>query len=208
MSISSLNENDPLTVLDSLTGTVTIARLTGTADGTGSSIVRLTYAFDNASETPFILDASTGAFDTDLDVSHLALGEHTLRVKATDAARNVSVETLHLGLPVLPQFNVTSFTPTAMSEDVGVTFRPQVYFSRPVDPASLNANNFYATDTTGAKVGATIVPASDGSFAWLFFTQPLPAPPRSRCTSTARRSAEQATGRCWMPMATERREGD
>jgi predicted Zn-dependent protease len=54
-----------------------------------------------------------------------------------------------------------------------VTFRPKIVFSRPVDPATLTANNFFATDATGAKLAANIVPASDGSFAWLFFSKPL-----------------------------------
>jgi len=30
---------------------------------------------------------------------------------------------------------------------------------------NLNANNFFATDTTGTKLPATIVPARDGNFA-------------------------------------------
>src|SRR5207302_55303 len=47
-------------------------------------------------------------------------------------------------------------------------------FSRPIDPTTLDSTNFYATDTTAAKVPATIVRSSDGTFAWLFFTNPLP----------------------------------
>jgi hypothetical protein len=57
---------------------------------------------------------------------------------------------------------------------VGVTQRPQVNFSRAVNAATLNANSFYATGPDGAKLGATVVPALDGSFAWLFFDEPMP----------------------------------
>src|SRR5262249_51919173 len=32
----------------------------------------------------------------------------------------------------------------------------------------------YATDSTGTKLAATIVPAQDGTFGWLFFTNPMP----------------------------------
>ena len=39
---------------------------------------------------------------------------------------------------------------------------------------SVNANNFFASDTTGAKLPARIVPAGDGTFAWLFFQGPMP----------------------------------
>ncbi len=51
---------------------------------------------------------------------------------------------------------------------------PQVYFSRPVDPASLTASNFFATGPSGTKLPARIVTADDGSFAWLFFADPMP----------------------------------
>ena len=85
LSITSLNENDPLTERNPSTGTIDIKRLTGTVDGTGSSIVRLSYAFNGAPEMPFLVDVATGAFDTVLDISHLAIGPHTLHVAATDA---------------------------------------------------------------------------------------------------------------------------
>lgn len=149
------------------------ARLTGIADGTGSAIVSLTYQFDDGTIMPFSL-VDVGVFDTALDLSRLATGAHTLVVSASDAAGNSSETTLHLTLPELATFNITSVTPTEGSEDVGVTYRPQVFFSRPVDISSLNDSNFFATDTTGAVVPATIVPSADGSFAWLFFDASLP----------------------------------
>ncbi len=71
-------------------------------------------------------------------------------------------------------FNISSFTPLNGANDVGATYRPQVFFSRPVNPSSLNANNFYATGPDGTKLAANIVPAGDGSFAWLFFANPMP----------------------------------
>ncbi len=72
-------------------------------------------------------------------------------------------------------FDVASFTPLNGARDVGTTYRPQVFFSRPVNPASLSSNNFYATGPSGAKLAANIVPSGDGTFAWLFFTQPMPS---------------------------------
>ncbi len=56
---------------------------------------------------------------------------------------------------------------------MGTTFRPQVFFSRPVDPTSLTASNFFATGPSGTKLPARIVTAQDGSFAWLFLDQPI-----------------------------------
>src|SRR5262249_19582887 len=46
--------------------------------------------------------------------------------------------------------------------------------SRAIDPTTLSSANFYATDTTGARIAATIVPSDDGMSAMLFFTNPLP----------------------------------
>ena len=71
-------------------------------------------------------------------------------------------------------FDIANFTPLDGADDVGATYKPQVFFSRAVNPSSLNSNNFYATGPDGTKLAANIVPADDGSFAWLFFTQPMP----------------------------------
>ena len=57
--------------------------------------------------------------------------------------------------------------------EVGSTFKPKIVLSRPVDPATLTAANFYATATAGDKVPAKIVPCTDATFAWLFFDDPL-----------------------------------
>ncbi len=70
-------------------------------------------------------------------------------------------------------FIVSAATPTAGASEVGVTVRPQVFFSKTVDPATLNANNFFAKGPDGQKLPATIVPANDATFAWLFFAAPM-----------------------------------
>ena len=60
------------------------------------------------------------------------------------------------------------------ADDVGVTYRPVITFSRPVDPSTLTRSSFYATDTTGAVIPATVLPTSDGTGAYLLFTNPMP----------------------------------
>ena len=60
------------------------------------------------------------------------------------------------------------------ASEVGVTVRPKVGFPKPIETATLNANNFYAS-FAGKKLQATIVPASDGTFAWLFFNPAMPS---------------------------------
>jgi Bacterial Ig-like domain/Bacterial pre-peptidase C-terminal domain/SdrD B-like domain/Bacterial Ig domain/LVIVD repeat len=147
--------------------------LIGTIDQTGSPIVSLSYAFDGGLIIPFS-HAEDRSFNNDLDISRLAVGPHNLSVTATDAAGNTTQITLSVNLPELAEFNVTSFTPTAGSEDVGVTFRPQVFFSRSVNISTLSGDNLYATDSFGDVIPATIAPAGDGTFAWMFFTNPIP----------------------------------
>ena len=71
-------------------------------------------------------------------------------------------------------FIVSDYLPHTGANEVGVTFRPQVFFSKPVDPTTLNATNFYAS-FAGQKLAAAIVPSNDGTFAWLFFTDPMPS---------------------------------
>src|SRR5205085_6831961 len=67
------------------------------------------------------------------------------------------------------------------ANEVGVTFRPRITFSEPVNPATLTGGNFYAS-AAGKRLEATIVLANDGSFAWLFFRQAMPGGSRVRVT--------------------------
>ena len=73
-------------------------------------------------------------------------------------------------------FTLSGFTPLDGATDVGVTFRPQISFSQPVNLATLGTNNFYAS-FGGQTLPASVVPANDGSFAWLFFSSPCQVAP-------------------------------
>jgi len=150
------------------------SRLTGTVSGTGSAITKLTYAFDGGTAMPMSIDPISGVIDEPLNLSKLTVGAHTLTVTAMDAAGNSTTTNVAINLAALIPLTITGLTPVSGASDVGSTFRPQVFFSRPINPTTLNANNFYATDSTGTKLAATIVPSQDGTFAWLFFTNPMP----------------------------------
>lgn len=155
-------------------GALTAAsRLVGTVSSTAAAVTGLTYQFDAGVVTP-VLFTGTGAFDTALDLSKLAAGSHTLTVRASDASGGVSVVTATETLAALVPLTIVSLTPVNDAGDIGVTYRPEVVFSRAVDPTTLTASSLYATDASGAPVAATIVPRADGTGASLFFTNPLP----------------------------------
>ncbi len=78
-----------------------------------------------------------------------------------------------LGIPITAQPKALIAEPASGASEVGVTVRPRVYFPKPIIPATLNSNNFYAS-FAGQKLPAHIVPANDGTFAWLFFETNMP----------------------------------
>src|SRR5208283_1136887 len=132
--------------------------LTGTVTTDANvPIVCLCYAFDGSTTMmPIAINSgsfishtdSKGLFNQPLDLSKLAAGTHTLVVTAQDAAGNTTTVTLTLTQAAAIPLTVTSLTPNDGSTDVGVTFRPEVFFSRPINTATLSSANFFALDTT------------------------------------------------------------
>jgi membrane-associated phospholipid phosphatase len=152
-------------------------RLQGEA-ASASPIVSLHYTLDGGTARSIVFDTATGRYAAPLALGDLAPGSHTLRVVALDAAGNESVLTRQVTMAARTLFGVHEVTPTEGAVDVGVTFRPQAFFTRAVDTSTLTEDTFYATGPDGEKLAATIVPAQDGSFAWLFFRDPLPSSAR------------------------------
>jgi len=99
--------------------------------------------------------------------------QFTITVPPVDAIRFYRLRQVR----IVPAFQVIRHTPLDGAVEVGVTYRPQIFFSQPVDPASLNTNNLFAS-AAGVLLDANIVPANDGSFAWLFFKQAAPGSTR------------------------------
>jgi hypothetical protein len=149
-------------------------RITGAVNSEGTPVVQLNYQIDDGPLRTLLLD-SDNTFSSLLRVGDVGVGAHTLTVTARDAAGNVSTFTREVVVESLSSFTLGAVAPLDGASDVGATFRPQIDFSRAVNPATLNANSLYATGPDGAKLAATIVPAQDGSFAWLFFAEPLPS---------------------------------
>lgn len=172
--LDTLAPNLSLTSPVELSALAVDSRLAGIADGTGSSITSLTYAFDGLRPSPIVFDPTSGEFDQILDVSKLSIGDHRLVIIATDAAGNETSSTLTVSLAGALPLSLVTISPTDGATDVGSTQRPKVTFSRPVDKATVSGASFFAADTTGAKIPATIVVSDDATNAMLFFTEPLP----------------------------------
>ncbi len=164
LEITSLSEGGAL---------VSGARLSGTYDATGSKLVALTYAINGGDEIPLAFNKADGTFDAALNIADLVAGDHVITLTATDAAGNETVETLNVTLAAPIVFEVVGFAPADASDEVGLTQRPQVDFSRAVDPASLTADSFFATNAAGEKLAANIVMGDGNKTAWLFFEDPM-----------------------------------
>ncbi len=173
----NLDTRNPVITLTSPIGDADIdvtTLLTGIADGTGSPVAALSYRIDTGTIMPLTFDTITGDFNTTLDLSNIAVGTHTLTLTAKDAAGHVTTLERTVNLVAAIPFEIETVTPLDGEEEVGVTVRPRVFFTRPVDPTSLNSSNLFATDASGNTLPTNIVPSSDGVFVWLFFAAPMP----------------------------------
>lgn len=170
----AISLTSPLDGSDVNAGTV----VSGAASGTGSSIVALNYRINGGQPVPIPFDSVSGNFVAPLDLSRVAPGVIAWSIQALDAAGNTTTLSGTSNLPQRVPLLVSAFQPAHGATEVGSTYRPQVSFSRPINNASLSSANFYATSPLGTKLPATIVPAQDGSFAWLFFATPQPGAAR------------------------------
>jgi len=165
ITLESLAEGDDLDAA---------SRIGGMADPTGSLLTALSYRIDGDAARSVVFDPETGAFDEALPLGDLAIGEHVVTLYARDAAGNETTLVRNVVLADEAPFTITGMTPANGAGDVGVTYHPQINFSRAVDATTLTEASFYATAADGTKIPARIVPANDGSYAWLFFQEPLP----------------------------------
>ena len=146
----------------------------GSANPTGSALTLLNYRFDDGLSRSISFIPETGQFEQFLTIGDLAPGAHTLILTAEDAAGNVETLTRTVTLAEAIPFVVESVSPVDGADEVGVTYRPQIVFSRPADISTLTSDSIYATGLGGQVINSIVVPSADGTFAWLFFQAPLP----------------------------------
>ena len=163
LGANSLQSGGVLVPGSALVGTVAVL--------SGDTIGAASYTIDGGVAHSVGVDAG-GAFNQMLDVSRLAAGAHSVVLSVTDGAGIIITDTLSVTSALAP-FRLTGVFPINGATDQGVTYRPQISFSRPVDPTTVTAASFYATDSQGAVLPANIVVQADGSSAKLLFTGPI-----------------------------------
>ena len=75
IALNSLNNGDAL---------ISTSRVTGSVDGTGSTIVALSYTIDGGVANPIAFDPATGLYDQTLPVANLGIGPHTIAITTQD----------------------------------------------------------------------------------------------------------------------------
>ncbi len=146
----------------------TAARLAGTIDGTGAPVIALAYQIDGGRTYSLTFNKSTGAFDRALNLSAVGEGEHVVSVIAADAAGNSIREDFALILDEPVPFVVTDVSPASGATEVGATFRPEIHFSRAVDPDTVTADTVFLTGAAGQRLPSAVKVSADGLKAWVF----------------------------------------
>ena len=89
------------------------------------------------------VDQASNEFDQPINFIGLNDGLHSLNVTADDLAGNSSATVpVSINLQFSVPLFVTRHTPLGGATEVGATYRPQVFFSAPVDPATITNANF------------------------------------------------------------------
>ncbi|WP_292745723.1 Ig-like domain-containing protein, partial [Nostoc sp. NMS4] len=106
-------------------------KITGSINGTGSSVISLSYRFNNQSEIPIAYNTAE-AFDQELDLTGLGNASHVLTIVAIDAAGNllttqynVTVQ-LDEAAPVITAALTNDTAPSDTTNSDRITFDPAI----------------------------------------------------------------------------------
>lgn len=137
-----------------------------------AGLTSASYLLAGGAPLPLLIDGG-GGFRTTLAPAVPTAGPQPLRIEAVDRAGNLGFADLAVSVVESLPFTVTGQSPLDGGIEVGVTSRPRVFFSSPVDPTSLTSANFLLSQS-GQPIAARVVPAGDGLSAWLYPAEPLP----------------------------------
>lgn len=167
LDVDSVSDANPLLTAD--------ARSAGEVTPAGAfPITSLTVQVGDGPVRPVPYD-EVFAFNIPLDdIDRLAPGDVTIKLTATDAAGNETVETIDASLAVRTPFRAVDVTPEDNQSAVSTTGRPFVGFSRPVDPETVTEQSFFVRGPDGTTVPGEIVLTDDRARAYIFFDAPMP----------------------------------
>lgn len=175
---TTLDTQAPLVAIDApAPGLETDANVTvsGRASDTPAGLATVQAQVDSGPFVDLAFDPATGAFSlpTTLPLDGSADGLHTVRVRATDRAGNVSAAA-EVSFTLSTVTGIREISPANGEEMVGLERETIVRFDDRVDPATVTANSFYLI-AKGQRLPGTIRVSPTERFASFFQTGALPS---------------------------------
>jgi RHS repeat-associated protein len=145
------------------------AKLTGTANGTGSNLASISYVWDNSTTAIAIVPNATGSFDQLLDFTGITNGTHKLTLTATDLAGNVTTNSYNTTVAVDREAPVIT---AKLTTDTGVSNSDKITSERTISGKVTDASGIGAlkagfnTTPTANWSNVTTSLQPDGSFTF------------------------------------------
>lgn len=153
-----------------LTGSAT---LSGTFSDAESGVIGGDYRIGTGSLIPLFTSPGSGSFNSPIVLDESRNGNQELVVAAIDAAGNVAIEVRNVFVDVVDPFVITETRPSNGEGDIGVTVKPEIFFSEAVDLSTLTSQSL-SMSAGGGTLSANIVPSDDGMFVWVFPSESVP----------------------------------
>jgi hypothetical protein len=134
------NASAPLTlVIDSIAPQLTLttplstlnynSKLTGSINGTGSSIASINYYWDNSTTLIPIAPNSTGGFDQALNYTGIANGTHKITIVSKDIAGNIATSSYNVTVAIAAKDTQAPVITAKLSSDTGVSNSDKITFT-------------------------------------------------------------------------------
>jgi RHS repeat-associated protein len=144
------------------------AKLVGNIDGTGSSLVGVSYRWDNSTTTISITPNATGGFNQSLDFTGIANGSHTLTITGTDVAGNILTTSYAVNVALdkeAPLVNLQLASDTGNNTSDKITNNPTIT-GKVTDVSGLSAVTVSLNPNLTNGVNITTSLQADGTFSF------------------------------------------